>query len=74
LGWKSVMDISIATNTGWIFNTQFLLYLIHNFAVLRTNKSYCTQCKHSDTARESWYVIQSSTQESWIVVKFVILF
>jgi superfamily II DNA/RNA helicase len=32
--------ISIATNTGWVFNTRFLLYLIHNCAVLCTNNRY----------------------------------
>jgi hypothetical protein len=66
--------ISIATNTGWVFNTRFLLYLIHNCAVLHTNKRYCAQCAHSDAARESRYIIQRSIQESWIVVKFVTLF
>jgi hypothetical protein len=66
--------ISIATNTGWVFNTRFLLYLIHNCVVLHTNKRYCAQCAHSDAARESRYIITRSIQESWIVVKFVTLF
>ena len=65
--------ISIATNTGWVFNTHFLLYFIHNCVVLRTNKRYCAQRAHSDTARESRYIIQRSIRESWIVVKFVTL-
>jgi hypothetical protein len=66
-------SISIATNTGWVFNTHFLLYFIHNCMVLRTNKRYCAQRAHSDTARESRYIIQRSIRESWIVVKFVTL-
>jgi hypothetical protein len=70
----SCFSISIATNTGRVFNTRFLLYLIHNIVVLRTNKRYCAQCVHSDTARESQYIIKLSIQESWIVVKFVTQF
>jgi hypothetical protein len=66
--------ISIATNTGWVFNTRFLLYLIHNCVVLHTNRRYCAQCAHSDAARELRFIIQRSIQESWIVVKFVTLF
>jgi hypothetical protein len=71
---KPIPNISIATNTGWVFNTRFLQYLIHNCAVLRTNNRYWAQCVHSYAARESRYIIQCSTQESWIVVKFVTLF
>jgi hypothetical protein len=66
--------ISIATNTGWVLNTRFLLYLIQNWVVLHTNKKYCAQYAHSDTATESRYIIQRSIQESWIVVEFMTLF
>jgi hypothetical protein len=51
--WADVLvlpRISIATNTGWVFNTRFLLYLIHSCVVFCTNNTYWAQCAHSDAA------------------------